>query len=271
MYLYMTDHANTSTGFELTFSPEVTTFAATGIHTNPDRPSSINSWLANTTTPPATSPGPRQAAQSSARPISAKASTREKQHNRLSLNFLKRGPSAVSAHQGNHNNHVHQASVATIEKPREKGIVRPSTNGQGNGNVMSANGNGTRQEQERVVSPTPTNHTTRSEDKLQKYFGIPHGQYRVMSPTNDDIATTTNGDPHHYSGGGDLERPGTRQSGVSVESSHNGRVDNPGATGSYPGTRMGSVKKRLSFMGLGKKVSKTSVRSRGQVESLMEE
>lgn len=259
------------TGFELTFSPEVTTFAAIGIHTNSDRPSSINSWLANTTTPPATSPGPRQSAQSSARPISAKASTREKQHNRLSLNFLKRGPSAISAQQGSQNDHTLQASFATIETPQEKDIVRPTTHEQGNGNRMSANGNGTREEQERVVSPTPTNHTTRSEDKLQKYFGIPHGQYRVKSPTNDDIATTTNGGPHQYYGDGDLERPSTRQSGVTAASSHNGGVDNSSATGSYSGKRMGSVKKRLSFMGLGKKISKTSVKSRGPVQSLAEE
>lgn len=92
-----------------------------------------------------------------------------------------------------------------------------------------------------------------------------------MSPTNDDMAATTNGDAHHCSGGGDLERHGTRQSGISAESSHHGPFDNPSTTSSYAGTRMGSVKKRLSFMGLGKKMSKGSVRSRGRVESLVEE
>jgi hypothetical protein len=146
---------------------------------------------------------------------------------------------------------------------QEKENVRPTTSGQGNG----LNGGG--QEQEHVQSPT--NLTTRSEDKLQKYFGIPHGQYRVMAPTHDDIAatTTTNGDA--YSAGvGELERPGTRQSGVSVESSLNGRVENTGPT-AFAGTRMGSVKKRLSLLGIGKKASKNSVRSRGRVESLVEE
>ncbi|KAE9969385.1 hypothetical protein EG328_006889 [Venturia inaequalis] len=257
--------------FELTFSPEVTAFAATGIRTNLERPSSINSWLANTTTPAVTSPAARQSAQSSARPTSAKASTRERQYNRLSWNFLKRGTSAVSAHQGSQNNHTHQASVTTIEKPQEKEIVRPTTNGQRNGSGVSVNGNGTRQEHERVVSPSPSTFTTRSEDKLQKYFGIPNGQYRVMSPTNDDMASTTNGDFRQHSVGGDLERPGTRQSGISAESTHTGQVDNPSRNGSYSGTRMGSVKKRLSFMGLGKKVRLGSVRGGGRVESLTEE
>lgn len=260
-------------GFELTFSPEVAIFATTGTQTNLDRPSSINSWLANTTTPPATSPAPRQSAQSSARPLSAKVSTREKQHNRLSLNFLKRGPSAVPAHQANH---AHQVSVAATEKAQDKEIVQPTTNRQGNGNGANGNGlgNGNRhsQEQERVQSPAHL--TTRSEDKLQKYFGIPHGQYRVMSPTHDDVAATTNnGDAKYYASGGDLERPETRQSGVSVESSHNGHIENAGPTGAFAGSRMGSVKKRLSLlgMGIGKKASKSSVRSRGQVESLTEE
>jgi hypothetical protein len=253
----------TRLGFELTFSTEVTTFATTGTQTNPDRPSSINSWLANTTTPPATSPGPiRQSAQSPIRPLSPKASTREKQHNRLSLNFLKRGPSVASAQQ----QHNRQPSVTATEKAQEKENVRPATNGQDNG----INGtNPGQQEQERVQSPT--NLTTRSEDKLQKYFGIPHGQYRVMSPTHDDIAATTanvNENAYSAGGGGELERPGTRQSGVSVESSsHNRHGENVGVGT----TRMGSVKKRLSLLGIGKKASKSSVRSRGQVESLMEE
>jgi hypothetical protein len=92
-----------------------------------------------------------------------------------------------------------------------------------------------------------------------------------MSPTHDDLAaTTTNGDAYSINTHGELERPATRQSGVSVESSHNGRTDSAGAT-AFAGTRMGSVKKRLSFMGIGKKASKSSVRSRGQVESLAEE
>jgi hypothetical protein len=92
-----------------------------------------------------------------------------------------------------------------------------------------------------------------------------------MSPTHDDIAATTanvNENAYSAGGGGELERPGTRQSGVSVESSsHNRHGENVGVGT----TRMGSVKKRLSLLGIGKKASKSSVRSRGQVESLMEE
>lgn len=170
----------------------------------------------------------------------------------------------MSGHQGHH---LRQASVATTEKGQEKENVRPTTNGQGNGYGAQV------QEQERIQSPT--NLTIRSEDKLQKYFGIPHGQYRVMSPTHDDIAATTtaNGDASYSPTGGvagEYERPGTRQSAVSVESSHNGQFENTAPT-AYSGTRMGSVKKRLSLLGIGKKASKSSVRSRGQVESLMEE
>lgn len=42
-------------------------------------------------------------------------------------------------------------------------------------------------------------------------------------------------------------------------------------TGGSIGSKVGSVRKRLSMMGIGKKASKSSVRSRGQVESLPEE
>jgi len=118
--------------------------------------------------------------------------------------------------------------------------------------------------------------TSRSEDKLQKFFGIPQGQYRVLSPTSpENISpvspiTNGNGNANHTVDRftSELERPETRQSTVSVESSEHGRGKGEQI---FAGNRMGSVKKRLSLLGIGKKPSKSSVRSRGHVESLIEE
>jgi hypothetical protein len=64
----------------------------------------------------------------------------------------------------------------------------------------------------------------------------------------------------------DYDRPNTRQSNQSTQDT----AVSAGVTSSI-GSRVGSVKKRLSMLGIGKKASKSSVRSRGQPESLIEE
>ena len=111
---------------------------------------------------------------------------------------------------------------------------------------------------------------SRSEDKLQKYFGIPHSQYRVLSPDSErerirshptqPVGNMNSGIGAIQHAGLDIERPDTRQSAQSQQS-----------TDTSLGSKVGSVKKRLSMLGIGKKPSKSSVRSRGRVESLAEE
>jgi dedicator of cytokinesis protein 3 len=94
---------------------------------------------------------------------------------------------------------------------------------------------------------------TRSEDKLHKYFGIPQSQYRVMSPSPENDVKRKSSIQLSI----DLERPGTQQSNGSEDTNYHNRV--------------GSVKKRFSLLGIGKKPSKSSVDSRAGVESLTEE
>jgi hypothetical protein len=126
---------------------------------------------------------------------------------------------------------------------------------------------------DRSGAMSPSN---QSEDKLQKYFGIPQSQYRVTSPDPDrerHARTTSNHiqpsvanyAPRPSLAVSDYDRPGVSQSSQSTQDTG----ASPGA-GSL-GSRVGSVKKRLSMLGIGKKASKSSVRSRGGQESLVEE
>jgi hypothetical protein len=96
---------------------------------------------------------------------------------------------------------------------------------------------------------------TRSEDKLHKYFGIPQSQYRHLSPSPDDEVQRGNSIQLSM----DFDRPGTRQSGASDD------------TNGYA-KKSGSVKKRFSLLGLGKKgnLSRASVDG-GKGASLVEE
>jgi hypothetical protein len=115
--------------------------------------------------------------------------------------------------------------------------------------------------------------SSQHEDKLQKYFGIPESQYRVASPEPQPQPRMQPAPPAsgHYNATiahasppltqQELERPTTRQSSRSTQD----------GGGSSIGSRVGSVKKRLSILGIGKKASKSSVRSRGKPESLIEE
>jgi hypothetical protein len=121
-----------------------------------------------------------------------------------------------------------------------------------------------------------------NEEKLQKYFGIPESQYRAepdqrqlharklsnavqpAAATGQYNATIVHASPPLSQ---QEERPSTRQSSRSTQ----GTLDNKSGGGSSIGSRVGSVKKRLSILGIGKKASKSSVRSRGQPESLIEE
>jgi hypothetical protein len=127
-------------------------------------------------------------------------------------------------------------------------------------------------EAEHLASPT------RSEDKLHKYFGIPQSHYRVLSPSPERQADhITNNVSHQpstqrspeYQRSIDTDRPDTRQSAKSARS-----VTSTEDHSSFGSHRMGSVKKRLSLLGIGKKPSKASVKSGGRgggVESLVEE
>ncbi|KIW06257.1 uncharacterized protein PV09_02729 [Verruconis gallopava] len=155
---------------------------------------------------------------------------------------------------------------------------RPSVDVGGHSSQTSqANGSTPANDRSGAMSPS-----SQSEDKLQKYFGIPESQYQagptdlkrekhargasnhVQSQTPVSYATTSPVQQPNVAIS-DYERPSTRQSNQSTQ----GTGASPGAPSL--GSRVGSVKKRLSMLGIGKKASKTSVRSRGQPESLIEE
>jgi hypothetical protein len=93
----------------------------------------------------------------------------------------------------------------------------------------------------------------RSEDKLHKYFGIPQSQYRRVSTSPENDLQRNPSIQHSM----DLDRPGTQQSNGSEDTNYHNKV--------------GSVKKRFSLLGIGKKPSKSSVNSRGGVDHLTEE
>jgi dedicator of cytokinesis protein 3 len=200
------------TGFEVTFAPEVATFAQSA-QSDSARPSSSDSWT-HVTSPIPDATNPRQDHQLDSSIANHPSKRSRNERSRLSLSLFKRGSTAE-----------HQTS-------------RHTRGGALNGSI------------DRDADAI----ATRSEDKLHKYFGIPQSQYRHMSPSPDNDAQQRN---PSIQASMELDRPGTQQSYGSEDTNYHGKV--------------GSVKKRFSLLGIGKKPSKSSVNSRGGVESLTEE
>lgn len=255
-----------STGFEITFAPELAQLAAPSAGERPETAATWDSGDAMTgaaiTTPAlitAKSPSPIDR-------ISPKPSGNEKKR----FSFLKRTS-------------VQENAAGFTALPQVNG--RPSREAYHSPKVsQTTNGNGFNpNDRAGAMSPASNN-----EEKLQKYFGIPESQYRVASPeprhevhartasnhnqnqmpsapaTGQYNATIAHASPPLSQQ--EIERPGTRQSSRSTQDTGASKEG-----GSSIGSRVGSVKKRLSILGIGKKASKSSVRSRGQPESLIEE
>ena len=256
-------------GFEITFAPEL---AALSASSPGDRPDTSATWD-SADAPGAAITTPALVTAKSPSPIdrfSPKPSKNEKKR----FSFLKR--TSVQDGQGN-------AGFTALPKvngrPSVESGAAPSSP-----RIAQTNGNGNLHDRSGAMSPASIS----NEDKLQKYFGISESQYRVASPEPDlrqrhaRIASNQVAPPSAPATGQynativhaspplpqhEPDRPSTRQSNRSTQ-------DTVGATsggGSSIGSRVGSVKKRLSILGIGKKASKSSVRSRGQPESLIEE
>lgn len=257
-----------STGFEITFAPELASLAPSS---GGERPDTSATWDSGDV-PGAAVTTPALITAKSPSPID-RLSPKPSKNDKKRFSFLKR----TSIQEPQHTSAGFTALPKVNGRPSVESSAAPTSP-----RIGQTNGNGNLHDRSGAMSPASIS----NEDKLQKYFGIPESQYRVASPEFDQrerhARTTSN---HiqpavpatgHYNATivhaspplpqQEPERPTTRQSSRSTQ-------DGAGATsgGSSIGSRVGSVKKRLSILGIGKKASKSSVRSRGQPESLIEE
>lgn len=229
-----------------------------------DRPITSATWDSNDARAGATFSAAAAKAPSPDDRLSPNPSKKDKQR----FSFLTR-KSAQDVNAGNHNSGSITALPTMNGRPSREIVPASPRIGQANGARTSHDKNG-------AMGPSSVS----NEDKLQKHFGIPESQYRASPPELDQrqhnarkLSNSVQPAPAtgQYNASPPLsqqeERPNTRQSSRSTQDTLGGKSGG----GSSIGSRVGSVKKRLSILGIGKKASKSSVRSRGQPESLIEE
>lgn len=252
-------HANDAPGFEITFSEELTALAASAPGGN-DRPDTAATWESSNARPIGSSPSPALVtAVKSPSPIN-QMSPKHSKHEKKRFSFLKRG----SVQEVQTLNSINAAGTPKLNgRPSVDNAAAQAPAAAASPHIPHTNGN----VPDRAGAMSPAN---QSEDKLQKYFGIPEAQQynassKISSPELEQrgFAAPAHNDTASKSEHNASTR--TRQSSLSTQ-------DSSGA-GANVGSKVGSVKKRLSMLGIGKKASKASVRSRGggMAEGVIEE